>query len=102
MGQTIVVNVPHKLGKTEAKRRIQEGLGAMQQLEVGGLPGVLSLEKRWDGNQFHLKGRWSWPEDVGGARNSRRFGQSQYRRSQHVGSACRIHQSCRNERNGQG
>jgi len=27
----------------------------MQQLEGGGLPGVLSFEKRWDGDQFHLK-----------------------------------------------
>lgn len=55
MGQTIVVNVPHKLGKAEAKRRIQEGFGAMQQLNVGGLPGVLSFEKRWDGDQFHFE-----------------------------------------------
>ena len=55
MGQTIVVNVPHNLGKGEAKRRIQDGFGAMQQLEAGGLPGVLSFEKRWDGDQFHLK-----------------------------------------------
>ena len=54
MGQTIVVNVPHKLGKAEAKRRIQEGFGAMQQLEAGGLPGGLSFEKRWDGDEFHL------------------------------------------------
>lgn len=55
MGQTIVVNVPHKLGKAEAKRRIQEGFAGMQQLEAGRLPGVLSFEKRWDGDQFHLQ-----------------------------------------------
>lgn len=55
MSQTIVVNVPHKLGKAEARRRIQEGFGAMQQLDVRGLPGVLSFEKRWDGDQFHFE-----------------------------------------------
>jgi hypothetical protein len=55
MNQTIVVNVQHKLGKAEAKRRIQEGFGAMQQLEGGGALGAMSLEKRWDGNQFHLQ-----------------------------------------------
>ena len=50
MSQTIVVNVPHKLGKAEAKRRIQEGFASMQE----GLPGGLTFEKRWDGDQFHL------------------------------------------------
>jgi hypothetical protein len=55
MGQTIVVNVPHNLGKVEAKRRIQEGFGSMQQLKDGGLPGVFSFEKRWDGDQFHFE-----------------------------------------------
>ena len=55
MGQTIVVNVPHNLGKVEAKRRIQEGFGAMQQLEGGGLPGAFAFDKRWEGDAFHLK-----------------------------------------------
>jgi hypothetical protein len=54
MAQTITVNVPHKLGKGEAKRRIQEGFGAMRQFEVGGLPGLLSFEKRWEGDQFRF------------------------------------------------
>lgn len=54
MTQTIVVNVPHQLGKAEAKRRIQDGFGSMQQLEGGGLPAALSLEKRWDGDKFYL------------------------------------------------
>ena len=52
MAQTVVFNIPHQLDKAEAKRRIQEGFGAMK--EGGGLPGVLSLEKRWDGDQLHL------------------------------------------------
>ena len=54
MAHPIVVNVPHKLGKAEARQRIQEGFGAMQHLEGGGVLGMMSLEKRWDGDQFHL------------------------------------------------
>ena len=57
MAQPIVVNLPHQLGKAEAKRRIQEGFGAMQQLEGGGLPAGLSFEKRWEGDLFHLNAR---------------------------------------------
>lgn len=57
MSQTITVNVPHQLGKVEAKRRIQDGFASMQQFESGGLPGGLTLEKRWDGDQFHLKAK---------------------------------------------
>ncbi|HEY0984955.1 MULTISPECIES: polyhydroxyalkanoic acid system family protein [unclassified Schlesneria] len=55
MSQPIVVNVPHKLGKAEARRRIQEGFGAMQHLDGGGVLGMMSLEKRWEGDQFHLQ-----------------------------------------------
>lgn len=55
MSQTIVINVPHELGKAEARRRIQEGFGAMDQLAGSGMPGVLSFDKRWDGDQFSFK-----------------------------------------------
>lgn len=55
MGQTITVNVPHQLGKTEAKRRIEEGFSSVQQFEGGGLPRGLTFDKRWNGDQFHLK-----------------------------------------------
>jgi len=55
MSQTIVINVPHELGKAEAKRRIKEGFESMDQLEASGMPGVLSFEKRWDGDRFAFK-----------------------------------------------
>ena len=55
MRETIVVNVPHNLGKAEAKRRIQDGFGAMHQLEGVGLTGLLSFEKRWEGDLFHFQ-----------------------------------------------
>ena len=52
MNQTIFVNIPHKLGKAEAKRRIQHGFG---EIEGRGLPMMLSFDKRWDGDQLYLK-----------------------------------------------
>lgn len=52
MNQTIFVNIPHKLGKAEAKRRVQHGFG---EIEGGGLPAMLSFDKRWDGDQMFLK-----------------------------------------------
>lgn len=55
MAQPISVNVPHKLGKAEAKRRIQEGFGAIEQSATGGLPGLLSFEKRWEGDRLHFQ-----------------------------------------------
>jgi hypothetical protein len=55
MSQTIVINVPHDLGKVEARRRIQEGFGSIDQLEGSGMPGVVSFEKRWDGDRLALK-----------------------------------------------
>lgn len=55
MSQTITVNVPHKLGKAEATRRIREGFGAMQQSETGGLAGVLSFQRRWEGETLHFE-----------------------------------------------
>lgn len=57
MSQPIVINVPHQLGKAEAKRRIEEGFSSMQQLEGAGLPGGMSFEKKWEGEQFQLKAR---------------------------------------------
>ena len=55
MGQTIVVDVPHQLGKVEAKRRIQEGFDSIDQLKASGLPATLSFTKRWDGDKFYLE-----------------------------------------------
>ena len=52
MSQTIVVNVPHTLGKAEAKRRIMEGFAAVKFSE---LPAMLSLEKRWEGDLLHIE-----------------------------------------------
>lgn len=52
MSQTIVVNVPHQLGKVEAKRRIQEGFAAVK---FSDLPAMLSLEKHWEGDLFHIE-----------------------------------------------
>lgn len=55
MSKTIAVNVPHRLGKVEARRRIQEGFGAMQPGESGSLLGVLSFEKQWVGDRLQFE-----------------------------------------------
>lgn len=54
MPQSITINIPHKLGKAEARRRIEEGFGAMRPSEAGGLTGLLSYEKRWEGDRLHF------------------------------------------------
>jgi hypothetical protein len=55
MPQTITVNIPHRLGKAEAKRRIQEGFGALKPNEAGSLLGLMSFEKRWGGDRLDFE-----------------------------------------------
>ncbi len=52
-----MVNIPHALGKEEARRRIDEGFGRMRQQMTGGMAGMLSFEERWEGDRLHFEGR---------------------------------------------
>jgi putative polyhydroxyalkanoate system protein len=50
MSKPVVVNIPHELGRAEAKRRIEEGAGRLTS-QIGA---VGELEKQWQGDVLHF------------------------------------------------
>jgi hypothetical protein len=56
MPTPVTVNIPHNLGKAEARRRIEGGFGTIQQTMTGGLMGMLSFQKRWENDRLHFEG----------------------------------------------
>ena len=46
MGKPVVVEIPHELGRVEARRRIEEGLGRL----TGQISGVGELTHSWQGD----------------------------------------------------
>jgi putative polyhydroxyalkanoate system protein len=56
MPKPITVNIPHSLGKDEARRRIQEGFGRMRQQMASGLGGMAAFQDRWEGDRLHFEG----------------------------------------------
>ncbi|HEX9931321.1 MAG TPA: polyhydroxyalkanoic acid system family protein [Allosphingosinicella sp.] len=51
MTQPLVVDLPHKLGAEEARRRIAGGIGKL----VDHLPGGAEVESGWEGNRLNLR-----------------------------------------------
>jgi hypothetical protein len=49
------VNIPHSLGKDEARRRIEDGFGRMRQQMVGGMGAMLAFQERWEGDRLHFE-----------------------------------------------
>ena len=56
MARPVTVNIPHALGKDEARRRIEEGFGRMRQQMTGGLGAMVSFQERWEGDRLHFEG----------------------------------------------
>jgi Putative polyhydroxyalkanoic acid system protein (PHA_gran_rgn) len=56
VARPITVNIPHKLGKQEARRRIDEGFGRLRQQMSGGIGVVASFQERWEGERLHFEG----------------------------------------------
>ena len=56
MARPVTVNIPHQLGKQEARRRIDEGFGRMRQQMTAGLGGMLTFQERWEGDRLHFEG----------------------------------------------
>jgi hypothetical protein len=56
LARPVTVNIPHNLGKDEARRRIDEGFGKMRQQMVGGMGAMLSFQDRWEGDVLHFEG----------------------------------------------
>lgn len=53
MAKPVVVNIPHDLGRDEARRRLQDGFGRIRdQINSFGL----SFQERWEGDRLHFDG----------------------------------------------
>ena len=63
MSQPLVVSIPHKLGRQEAKRRLDSGIGRLRP-ELGGL--VSSLDYSWDGDRLNFNASAMWQTITGG------------------------------------
>jgi len=56
MARPITVNIPHSLGKDEARRRIEQGFGRLQQQMSGGFAGMIKFTERWEGDRLVFEG----------------------------------------------
>lgn len=56
MATPLTINVPHSLGKDEARRRIEHGFGGIQQQLAGGAMGLVSFRQWWEGDRLHFEG----------------------------------------------
>lgn len=51
MSKAITINIPHELGRAEARRRIEDGFGRFA-TQMGGVAGALT--KDWDGDRMNF------------------------------------------------
>ena len=56
MARPLAVNLPHSLGKEEARRRVERGFGQLQQQLGGGLAAMLQFTNRWEGDRLIFEG----------------------------------------------
>jgi hypothetical protein len=56
MSRPVTVNLPHNLGKDEARRRIEAGFGRLRQNMTGGLGAMVSFNERWEGDRLQFEG----------------------------------------------
>jgi hypothetical protein len=52
----VTANIPHRLGKVEARRRLAAGLADVEKQIATIMPGVLSFSDRWDGDRLSFEG----------------------------------------------
>jgi putative polyhydroxyalkanoate system protein len=48
MANPLTITIPHQLGRAEARSRIEQGFGRIEQQLAGG--GQAKVDKRWDGD----------------------------------------------------
>ena len=53
MAKPVVVNIPHDLGRNEARRRLENGFGRIRG-QIGAFG--LSFQERWEGDRLHFEG----------------------------------------------
>jgi hypothetical protein len=56
MARPVTVHVPHSLGQAEARRRIDQGFGLIQQQLSGVMLGLVSFDRRWEADRMHFEG----------------------------------------------
>ena len=56
MSRPVSVNIPHALGKEEARRRIAEGFGRLRSQITGSLGVMFTFRERWEGDRLHFEG----------------------------------------------
>jgi putative polyhydroxyalkanoate system protein len=52
MSKPLTITLPHQLGQTEARKRIEEGFGKIEQQLAGG--GQARVEKTWTGDTMNF------------------------------------------------
>ncbi len=56
MSKPIEVTIPHRLGKEEARRRIEQGFGKLRTQMSGGLGAFATFQERWDADRLEFEG----------------------------------------------
>jgi hypothetical protein len=56
VARPVTVSVPHQLGRDEARRRIDQGFGQLQQQMTGGM-GLVACQQRWEGDRLHFEAK---------------------------------------------
>lgn len=57
MSRSVTVNIPHTLGKAEARRRIEGGFGKLRAQMTGGVSGLMeSFNERWEDDCLYFEG----------------------------------------------
>lgn len=51
MAKPVVVNIPHDLGREQARQRLQTGFGRIREQIAGH---ALQFEERWEGERLHF------------------------------------------------
>jgi hypothetical protein len=51
MSKPVVVNIPHDLGRAEAKRRLQDGFGRIRE-QIGGK--AIAFQESWEGDRLNF------------------------------------------------
>jgi hypothetical protein len=55
VSRPVTVSIPHKLGRDEARRRLEEGFGRLRRQMTGGMVSMLTCHERWEGDRLHFE-----------------------------------------------
>ena len=63
MSEPLIVSIPHRLGRQEAKRRLDSGISRLRP-ELAGL--VSTLDYSWEGDRLNFRAAAMWQTITGG------------------------------------